>query len=270
MSLTKRSRLKRIYWRRWSGKGQPSLSLVALHGGHVSRISEWYNKKYVKDWVNWEESLPAIADWVAEVDPDLAKEIKMASKNFKDEDFTLFDRAMKALYAEFTFERAAEEAQVPIERIKEAAQYVADAGERLATHNWRSASIGNLGGWQIVRALFFLNVLTGSVGTPGGTSGNSWNKFVPKPFNQPPAFNAWNELHIPHEWPLAHYEMSFLLPHFLDEGRGEVDVYISRVYNPMWINPDGFMWLKALQDEEKMKRLTPASLASAAMRTDAR
>lgn len=222
--------------------------------------NDLYNKAYVKDWVNWEESLPAIHDWVAQVDPGLAAEIAAAKRPYADKDFNLFERAMKALYAEFTFERAAEEAQVPIERIKEAAVYVADAGERLATHNWRSASIGNLGGWQIVRALFFLNVLTGSVGTPGGTSGNSWNKFVPKPFKQPPAFNAWNELHLPHEWPLAHYEMSFLLPHFLDEGRGEIDVYFTRVYNPMWINPDGFMWLKALQDEEKMKlhvALTP-------------
>ncbi len=49
------------------------------------------------------------------------------------------------------------------------------------------------------------------------------------------------------EWPLAFYEISFLLPHFLEEGRGEIDVYFTRVYNPMWINPDGFMWLKALQ-----------------------
>ncbi|MCA9993929.1 MAG: hypothetical protein KDE29_23275, partial [Anaerolineales bacterium] len=125
---------------------------------------------------------------------------------------------------------------------------------------WRSASIGNLGGWQVARCLFFLNVLTGSVGTPGGTSANSWNKFVPKPFKTPEPFNAWNELHLPLEWPLAHYEMSFLLPHFLEEARGEIDVYFTRVYNPMWINPDGFMWLKALRDEQKIKchvALTP-------------
>jgi anaerobic selenocysteine-containing dehydrogenase len=54
--------------------------------------------------------------------------------------------------------------------------------------------------------------------------------------------------------------MSFLLPHFLEEGRGTIDVYFTRVYNPMWINPDGFMWLKALRDEEKIKchvALTP-------------
>ena len=174
--------------------------------------------------------------------------------------YELFDRLLKALYAEFTFERAAEESQVPLERIIEAAETVAGCEGKLATHTWRSASIGNLGGWQVARCLFFLNVLTGSVGTPGGTSANSWNKFVPKPFDTPPPGDTWNELHIPHEWPFAFFEMSFLLPHFLEEGRGEIDVYFSRVYNPMWINPDGFMWLKALKDEEKMKchvALTP-------------
>jgi anaerobic selenocysteine-containing dehydrogenase len=54
--------------------------------------------------------------------------------------------------------------------------------------------------------------------------------------------------------------MSFLLPHLLEENRGDIDVYFTRVYNPMWINPDGFMWLKALKDEEKIKchvALTP-------------
>jgi anaerobic selenocysteine-containing dehydrogenase len=54
--------------------------------------------------------------------------------------------------------------------------------------------------------------------------------------------------------------LSFLLPHFLEEGRGEIDVYFTRVYNPLWINPDGFMWLKALRDEAKIKchvALTP-------------
>ena len=169
-------------------------------------------------------------------------------------------RVLKDLYAEFTFERAAEESQVPVERIRETARLVGNCDGRLTTHTWRSASIGNLGGWQVARCLFFLNVLTGSVGTPGGVNANSWSKFVPKPFKSPPAGDSWNELHLPHEWPFAFYEMSFLLPHFLVEGRGDVDVYFSRVYNPMWINPDGFMWLKALRDEEKIKchvALTP-------------
>jgi anaerobic selenocysteine-containing dehydrogenase len=200
-----------------------------------------YNRDFLRRWVNWEQFL-AEAPKV----PDMP-ELPVGAGTFED-----FEACLQTLYADFTFERAAEEAQVPIERIEAMARAVEDAGTRLATHNWRAASIGNRGGWQVARCLFLLNVLTGSVGTRGGTSFNSWNKFVPKPFKQPPAFDAWNELHLPHEWPLAFFEMSFLLPHFLAEGRGDIDVYFTRVYNPMWINPDGFMWLDALRDESKI------------------
>ncbi|HLF91027.1 MAG TPA: molybdopterin-dependent oxidoreductase [Anaerolineales bacterium] len=223
--------------------------------------NDLYDKAFVEKWVNWEETLLAITDLRLRIeDKNLLKEIQNQHTIRHPQSFDLFDRFLKATYAEFTFERAAEEAQVPIERIREAAELVANCDSKLAAHTWRSASIGNLGGWQVARCLFFLNVLTGSVGTKGGTSGNSWNKFVPKPFKSPPPFNAWNELHLPYEWPLAHYEMSFLLPHFLEEGRGDIDVYFTRVYNPLWINPDGFMWLKAFLDDEKIKchvALTP-------------
>ena len=51
------------------------------------------------------------------------------------------------------------------------------------------------------------------------------------------------------EYPLAHHEMSILLPHFLKEGRGRIDTYFTRVYNPVWTNPDGFSWLEVLTDE---------------------
>src|SRR5205814_6833468 len=51
---------------------------------------------------------------------------------------------------------------------------------------------------------------------------------------------------------LSYFEMSFLLPHFLKEGRGKLDVYFTRVYNPMWTNPDGFTWLEMLRDESKI------------------
>ena len=44
-------------------------------------------------------------------------------------------------------------------------------------------------------------------------------------------------------------EMSFLLPHLLKDGRGQLDVYFTRVYNPVWTNPDGFSWIEALTDE---------------------
>ena len=252
----------------WPGSEQTVLLAIANH----MIQNDLYDKEFVRKWVNWREALQLIKDQNYEgVDIDLPGEgiwdrlkgLLYGGKFDAREDrgdFEAFDRLLKQLYSEFTFERAAEESQVSIERIIEAAESVAGCQGRLATHTWRSASIGNLGGWQVARCLLFLNVLTGSIGTEGGTSGNSWNKFVPKPFDEPPAFNAWNELHLPHEWPLAFYEMSFLLPHFLEEGRGDIDVYFTRVYNPLWINPDGFMWMRALQDEEKMKchvALTP-------------
>jgi anaerobic selenocysteine-containing dehydrogenase len=56
----------------------------------------------------------------------------------------------------------------------------------------------------------------------------------------------------PLEYPLAHHELSILLPYFLKEGRGKLDVYFTRVYNPVWTNPDGFSWIEVLTDESKV------------------
>ena len=44
--------------------------------------------------------------------------------------------------------------------------------------------------------------------------------------------------------------MSFLLPHLLKENRGKLDVYFTRVYNPVWTNPDGFSWMEMLTDRD--------------------
>jgi anaerobic selenocysteine-containing dehydrogenase len=223
--------------------------------------NDLYNKEFVRRWVNWEAFLEAAPSFVNGSEAwQIAEEARVNRERTGHYDFADFDRLLKSIYARFTFEEAAAEAEVPVERLAEAAQIIADAGDRLAAHTWRAATMGNRGGWQVARATFLLNVLTGSVGTEGGTALNSWNKFVPKAHSQPEPLTSWNELHMPHEWPLAMYEMSFLLPHFLAEGRGDIDVYFTRVYNPMWINPDGFMWLDALRDEEKIKfhvALTP-------------
>ncbi|MCB9742838.1 MAG: molybdopterin-dependent oxidoreductase [Alphaproteobacteria bacterium] len=223
--------------------------------------NDLYNKDYVRRWVNWRTFLAHAGEFIPQSeDLSEAQKGEIMALAAGEPTFEKFDRALKVLYSAFTIERAAEESQVPIERIEETARYVAQAGDRVSAHVWRSAAMGNRGGWQVARCLFFLNVLTGSVGTEGGTSLNSWNKFVPKPYRSPKPFNAWNHLHLPHEWPFAFYEMSFLLPHFLHEGRGEIDVYFTRVYNPLWINPDGFTWLEALRDTDKIKlhvALTP-------------
>jgi anaerobic selenocysteine-containing dehydrogenase len=237
----------------WPGSENTVLLAIANHLIQSDR----YNKEFVRRWVNWKEFLEYVRSSAAS-EWDSVRALLPASG--APLTFETFDAALKLLYAEYTFERAARESDVPVERIRQAADYVADCDGRLATHVWRSASVGNLGGWQVSRCLFFLNVLTGSVGSYGGTSLLNWNKFVPKPYKNPPPVDAWNELHYPKEWPLSHYEMSFLLPHMLEEGRGDIDVYFTRVYNPLWVNPDGFMWLKALKDESKIKcyvALTP-------------
>ena len=95
-----------------------------------------------------------------------------------------------------------------------------------------------------------LHALTGSVGTPGGMSPNAWDKFVPKPFKVPPPQPRWNELLYPPEWPLSHHELSELLPHLLKEGRGRLDAYFTRVFNPVWTYPDGLSWVEVLRDEK--------------------
>src|SRR5262249_48660351 len=121
-----------------------------------------------------------------------------------------------------------------------------------ASHVWRNAASGNMGGWQVARCLQLLTVLTGSVNTSGGTGLHTANKFVPARFRKPRPHEVWNERPHPPQYPLPHHERSFLLPHFLKEGRGRLDVYFTRVYNPLWTNPDGFTWMEVLRDESRI------------------
>jgi anaerobic selenocysteine-containing dehydrogenase len=192
-----------------------------------------YNREFVRRWWNWEEFL-------AVENPELPT------------DFATFELVLKNLYRSYTFENAETESGVAASVIEEVAKLVATAGTRLSTHNWRSASSGNSGGWQVARTLFMLNSLMGAVATEGGVFPNAWNKFVPKPIYTPPHPPAWNELTWPTEYPLGMNELSFLLPHFLKDGRGRLEVYFTRVYNPVWTNPDGFSWIEALNDESKI------------------
>ena len=211
--------------------GSESAVLLAI-AGHLIR-NDLYDREFVRRWWNWEEYLEA--------------EHPGAEATFER-----FEAELKALYEPYTFEFAARESGIDEPVLEEVAATVASAGTRLSTYTWRSATSGNEGGWQVARALFLLNALTGAVGTEGGTYPNAWNKFVPRPIRLPRHPEHWNELSWPQEYPLGMYELSFLLPHFLREGRGRLDVYFTRVYNPVWTNPDGFSWIEALTDEEKI------------------
>ncbi len=199
------------------------------------------DRDFLRRWVNWETYLEHRHPGVASPAGSTA-----------EERFETFLDLLEADYAEWTFERAAKLADVPVAQVEELARLVGEAGTRLATHTWRSAAAGNLGGWQITRAMFFLNVLTGSVGTEGGTHPNGWDKMVPHFPQMPEPNDTWSELLWPVEYPLCTNEMSILLPHLLKDGRGRLEVYFSRVYNPLWANPDGFTWIEVLKDEQKM------------------
>lgn len=198
-------------------------------------LLEWdeIDHDFIRRWVNWEQSL---------------------AKRFPDRPRTYesFIEALQETYAGYTPQWAAEECGVPEESVLAIAREIAKAGHRFASHTWRSTGSGNLGGWQAARTLQFLHVLTGSVGTKGGVSPSGWDKFKPEHWNMPPPHSRWNELLWPIEYPLAHHEMSILLPHLLKQGRGKLDVYFTRVYNPIWTNPDGFSWLEVLTDESKV------------------
>jgi anaerobic selenocysteine-containing dehydrogenase len=200
-----------------------------------------YDRAFVEKWTNWDE-------YLREERPDLPVT------------FESFHTALEELYAAYTPEFAAEESGVPAATIVEIARGIGDAGGALATHIWRNTAAGNLGGWQVARALELLVVLMGAVSTPGGTAPSAWNKAIPAPPMMPPPGKIWSELLMPKEYPLAFFEMSFLLPHFLREGRGKLAMYFTRVYNPVWTNPDGMSWVEMLTDEAKIERhacLTP-------------
>jgi anaerobic selenocysteine-containing dehydrogenase len=192
-----------------------------------------FDRRFVERWVNWRTYLQHVAP---KSEPTFA--------NFVHE--------LKREYARYTPEFAERETGVPAETVVQVAREIAAAAPAFSSHIWRAAAAGNLHGWQITRSLWMINVLTGSVGAVGGVSPNAWNKFIPAPWRKPPAHGQWNELSWPREYPLAHNEMSILFPHFLHDERARQDVLFTRVLNPVWTFPDGYAWLRALRDEDKV------------------
>ena len=208
--------------------GTEAALLLAIANVLLTRdLVDW---AFVERWTNWRETLAALR-------PGAPVE------------FSGFQAALRETYAWATPEYAAAECQVDAKVVGELAQAIADAQGAFAAHVWRNAASGNLGGWQVARALTLLSILGGAVGTRGGTNLAAFDKFVPPPALRPPPQDAWNPLTFPDEYPLAHHELSFLLPHFIEEGRGTLAVYFTRVYNPVWTNPDGSAWERVLKDE---------------------
>jgi anaerobic selenocysteine-containing dehydrogenase len=210
----------------------PGTEAALLLGfAHVILTEDLEDKAFLETWVNWREWLQARSEPLS---------------------FGRFCELLRAEYARFTPEWVAAETGIDAETIRTVGRLVGQARGAFASHVWRNAASGNLGGWQVARCLQLLNVLTASVGTQGGTALAGTNKFVAKRFNPPPPQDVWSELLYPPEWPLSHHELSFLLPHLVADGRGQIDTYFTRVYNPVWTNPDGFSWIEMLSDEQQI------------------
>lgn len=232
------------YWLApWPGTEAALLLAMARHLITTDKI----NHSFLRRWVNWEELLSEqgylsfLKDrgWITQVPAQAS--------------YDAFLTILHDLYSHFTPQWAAEETGVSADAIVEVADEIAKAGTAFSSHIWRGAAAGNRGGWMVARCLFLLNVLVGAVGTPGGVIPNAWCKFVPRPPTMPEPIRVWNSLHFPAEYPLAHFEMSFLLPYLLKEHGKRIDVYFTRVYNPVWTNPDGFAWIEMLTNENLIR-----------------
>jgi anaerobic selenocysteine-containing dehydrogenase len=210
--------------------GTEAFLLLAM--AHVLLEEDLCDRAFLESWVDWRGFL--------------------ASRDLAGSDFDAFLRELRVLYAPYTPQAAETECGVAAATIVEVAHEIGKAGSAFATHVWRNAASGNLGGWQVARCLQFLCTLVGAVNAKGGTNLNSSDKFVPPPFLKAPPQDVWSELLYPPEYPLSHHELSYLLPHLLEDGRGKIAAYFTRVYNPVWTNPDGMMWERVLRDETKI------------------
>jgi anaerobic selenocysteine-containing dehydrogenase len=217
----------------WMPTQPGSEAAVLLAMANVIIDEGLYDETFVRNWVNWGQFLD-------EQHPE------------RPRTFETYIDVLQETYSDFTPAYAEAESGVDAGTIETVGRKIGLAGSRFASHIWRSAASGNEGGWQVSRTLHFLSVLTGSVGTKGGTAPNAWHKFDPEVPKEPPRQKLWDELQLPPEWPFAHYEMSQLLPYFLKEERGKLSVYFTRVFNPVYTYPDGFSWIEALTDEDKV------------------
>src|SRR6185369_8947299 len=104
--------------------------------------NDLYNREFVERWWNWREFLEAEGS---------------GATDFGNTDFSDFEKRLKRIYQEYTFEFAASESGVEAKVIEEIAKLVATAGTRFSSHNWRSVASGVRGGWSEARCLIMLN-----------------------------------------------------------------------------------------------------------------
>ncbi|MCR9246958.1 MAG: molybdopterin-dependent oxidoreductase [bacterium] len=212
----------------WLATRPGTEAMMLLGFAHVMLREDLVDWEFVRDWVDWQTYQEA--------------------KN-RPLEFDAFKTGLVEDYAYATPEHVAEICGLEAATIEAVGREIGEAGSGFSSHVWRNAAAGNEGGWAVARTLQFVSVLAGAVSSIGGTAPSATNKFVPATHSKPRPQDVWSELLYPREYPLAHHELSFCLPHLIKSGRGVIDTYFTRVYNPVWTNPDGAMWIDVLQDE---------------------
>ncbi|MCX6077260.1 MAG: molybdopterin-dependent oxidoreductase, partial [Campylobacterales bacterium] len=230
------------------------------------------NKAFVKKWLNWEVMLDNKAYLEFMV---LKGYISKMPAGDKFEDFIAM---LTELYAPYTLDYAVKETHVPAYKLEALYDMFIWAGTAISSYFWRAAAAGNRGGWMGGKTGYLSLALRGAIGPEGGTFFHHWHVISVSGLGGSatvgqglrgvniPKIDVYNELTYPPEWPLSSYEMSFLLPHLLSDTEWQnkwiakgltvpqkLSVYIPRMYNPVWINPDGFRWIDTLKNEKKME-----------------
>lgn len=226
------------------------------------------NLDFVKKWVNWENFMDNKEYLRYLVEND------RLSKMPNGDDFDTYVETVKDLYKDYTLEFASRESHVPLNKLEQLYKMVVAGGDQISSYFWRGPAAGNRGGWMSAgKTGWLLQAFTGSAMNEGGihthhehviSVGHKGGKATKS--DTPKKIDHWNELTWPPEWPLSTYEMSYLLPHLLadtewqqkwiDKGLNvpqKLSVWIPRMYNPVWINPDGFRWLNTIKDESKIE-----------------
>lgn len=231
-----------------------------------------YNKKFVKRWFNWEILLKD------KTHLNFLLERKMISKLPNGNSFEDYIELLKDMYSPYTLEYTVKETHVAAYKLEELYQMILWAGSEITTYMWRASTIANRGGWMGAKSVYLLLGLCGAIGNKGGVGDYYWHDIhvggkggsatvaQGKSGHDVPKVKAWNELTYPPDWPLATNEPSFLLPHFLtdkewqqkwiDKGINvptKLAIYMPRMYNPVWTQPDGFRWIEVLKDESKIE-----------------
>ncbi|MFZ5445263.1 MAG: molybdopterin-dependent oxidoreductase [Myxococcota bacterium] len=245
-------------------------SEAAIHLAMAAQLirEKKYDRAFIEQWWNWQELL----DDKAEL--EVLQQHGFLDKLPTGNTFADFEALLADLYGRYTMEWAAQEARVDVAKLHKLYEYVVYAGDRITSFYWRSTAAGNRGGWMTSgRTGILLLSLTGNfngVGALGfeegrviAVAGKGGKATVGE---SPAKVTEWNELSWPPEWPLASYELSFLLPHLLSDTEWQekwkakgltvpqkLAVWIPRQYNPVWINPDGFRWIEVLRDESKLE-----------------